>query len=403
MKRFTSTLLLFLCPFFFCLVGCDKGKGENLAEYEISAKYADDEFFLEQSFDFVGGKCSLRFNSEQENKVVSVFCDEKEVEFEEKEGVLEFYSEGGRVSVDYVLGFPTSEPRLGGIFLPLEGEGESEARFFNASVDVTVPSSLVVAAPAPLSAYDCGEQNVTYRYELKKVSAIDLRMSPDYNVCEEKVGKTLKFFYYDDGFEETATRAFSFFKEKFGDFPFDELIFCESNTEGDFSGCVFFNDDVFSLVERLAEQWFTGNVYPSSDFCVIDEVFSTYAACSFFSAFGEYGIDGREILEKKSLAAAEYVRAKKSVNPEFKPKIAGKEGLFDGVLEYYSVGINGGLRALLSAENEIGEKGVSSAFKKLFSSCFGKTVGEEEVLSCFPLRAAKILRAFFEGEAEYCA
>jgi len=182
---------------------------------------------------------------------------------------------------------------------------------------LTLPKNYVVAATGVLQEERSLEGKKKCVYKAQKVRDFALTFSPDYEVVEEKIGKTwVRYYYVDDAKpQEKLTvikEAMTYFSGAFGEYPYETYAvaqtgFCMGGMEYPaltfVSAALSGKDALHAIVHETAHQWWYAAVGSDQiDEAWQDEGLTEYSTALFFEAHPRYDI-GLQGLVAQSLNA----------------------------------------------------------------------------------------------------
>ncbi len=245
-------------------------------------------------------------------------------------------------------------------------------------IEITVPSTFVVASGISAVSCDVAEDKTRYVYEENCIRDVAFVLSENFSVESKKWGnKSINYYFYDDENAEkvldTAILALEFFSKEFCEYPNDNFSIAKTpfNAGGmEYPTLVYlsdsleYNDYIYALVHEIAHQWWYGIVGNNQlEQAYLDEGLAEYSTYVFFDEHKEFNIDADAVLDNARLLSSVCERAYLSLDSSYVPTIERNLKDFKGEYEYANLVYNKSLIMMKDIETSLGRDNTLAILK----------------------------------------
>ena len=286
----------------------------------------------------------------------------------------------------------------------------------NYLVDLTVPSSYVVASSLSPTKTEFKGLSTTYSYSRENVRDIAFILSKNFNVIKGNLGDVeVSYYYFNDTEPERALDviidSLSYYSKNFCEYPYNEYVVCQADFVygGMEYPCLTFiggnltgYDKEYCIAHETAHQWWYGLVgVNSSEEGFIDEGLTEYSTVLYLANSDNFNLSKEDLIEtvKQSYRQIRDICVKNQTYK--KPLMKRNLGNFSSDLEYVNIAYYRSQIMFDDLCNFMGEKKFLSAMQGLVNNYKYKNVSYDTVKRHFNNKkkgADSILDGYVLGE-----
>ncbi len=388
--------------------------------------YNGDSFGGIDIINVISSEADLNFNIEGE------FQNYLEIELVEKL----YPDENIIVEIEYVLTLPNIKHRFGfgentinfGNFYPVLCVYEDSVGFvkneYHAFGDPFYSKmanyEVIINYPSKYTLANTGiKLNESEKNEISscQIQALNVRdfafvLSEKFQVKSETVGDCEIIYFYtnDENADEslqTAVESFSFFENKFGDYPYKTLSVVQNDfVYGgmEYPNLVFISNDLnlqeeinYVIVHEIAHQWWYGMV-GNNQFkeAWIDESLAEFSSALFFKYNPKNNLSYETITKNANACFEEFKNIYKKIYPELDTSMDRALNEFLTEPEYVNCVYVKGLVAFDILVHQNGEEKVCKMLKTFFKNFQNKQTTSNDLISYVNKYCSKLSGRFFE-------
>ena len=292
--------------------------------------------------------------------------------------------------------------------------------FVSACADYTlqlkVPKDYEVASSGTLKERRVLESKKYCKYEAKNARDFALALSKEYEILEDKVGKTTVYYYHmgDERASEKldlAVKAITYFSSVFGEYPYESYSvaqtgFCFGGME--YPALAYISDALtekeaaHTIVHETAHQWWYAAVGSDQvNEAWQDEGLTEYSTLLFFEKHKEYSLDKNQLVEDSLRACRAYA--------EVYGGVLGDDGRMsrrlDGYLSDYAYRVLAYDKGVVMFDNlrkSVGDKKFFAALRRYYADNKYRLATPYALVGAFEkvgVDVAGYFEAFLQGKA----
>ena len=341
------------------------------------------------------------------------------------------------LSIDFKVSLANVHHRLGygdntvncANFYPIacvykEGDGWSESLYHsngdpfysdvaNYEVKITYPSSYSLASTGNVINQEEGEESVTH-IEANMVRDFAFVLSQKFDKVSQTVGDVTVSYYGYVGDQnlnsclDTSVKAFQYFCEKFGSYPYQNLSIVKSNfVYGgmEFPNLVLISDDCnqqndydYVIVHEIAHQWWYGLVGNDEyNHAWQDESLTEFSTWLFFKDNSGYGLDYNALVENATNSYKYFVKVYTQILGSVDTSIERPLDRFETQPEYAQCVYTKGTLMFATMQEMVGEKKMNRAMRSYFEKFAYQNPSPADLIATFNKATGYNLEGFFRS------
>mgnify|MGYP005760899191 FL=1 len=305
-----------------------------------------------------------------------------------------------------------------------EGEGWSENLYHsngdpfysdvaNYEVKITYPSSYSLASTGKVTNQEEGEECISH-IEANMVRDFAFVLSQKFDKVSQTVGDVTVSYYGYVGDQninsclDTSVKAFQYFCEKFGSYPYQNLSIVKSNfVYGgmEFPNLVLISDDCnqqndydYVIVHEIAHQWWYGLVGNDEyNYAWQDESLTEFSTWLFFKDNSGYGLDYNALVENATNSYKYFVKVYSQVLGDVDTSIERPLDKFETQPEYAQCVYTKGALMFATMQEMVGEKKMNRAMQSYFEKFAYQNATPADLIATFNKATGYNLEGFFRS------
>ena len=305
-----------------------------------------------------------------------------------------------------------------------EGDGWSESLYHsngdpfysdvaNYEVKITYPSSYSLASTGNVINQEEGEESVTH-IEANMVRDFAFVLSQKFDKVSQTVGDVTVSYYGYVGDQnlnsclDTSVKAFQYFCEKFGSYPYQNLSIVKSNfVYGgmEFPNLVLISDDCnqqndydYVIVHEIAHQWWYGLVGNDEyNHAWQDESLTEFSTWLFFKDNSDYGLDYNALVENATNSYKYFVKVYTQILGSVDTSIERPLDRFETQPEYAQCVYTKGTLMFATLQEMVGEKKMNRALRSYFEKFVYQNPSPADLIATFNKTTGYNLEGFFRS------
>ena len=305
-----------------------------------------------------------------------------------------------------------------------EGDGWSENLYHsngdpfysdvaNYEVKITYPSSYSLASTGKVTNQEEGGQT-TAQIQASMVRDFAFVLSQKFDKVSQTVGDVTVSYYGYVGDQninsclDTSVKAFQYFCEKFGSYPYQNLSIVKSNfVYGgmEFPNLVLISDDCnqqndydYVIVHEIAHQWWYGLVGNDEyNHAWQDESLTEFSTWLFFKDNSGYGLDYNALVENATNSYKYFVKVYTQILGSVDTSIERPLDQFETQPEYAQCVYTKGALMFATMQEMVGEKKMNRAMQSYFEKFVYQNPSPADLIATFNKATGYNLEGFFRS------